>query len=52
MKFKLITSILLFSLGFIFSGCANKEVKKEAKQEFKSSIIYSKALAIDAYSKK
>ncbi len=55
MKYKLITPILILSLGFAFSGCANKEVKqvnKTVQKELKSSIINSKALAIDAYSKK
>ncbi len=55
MKYKLITPILVLCLGFTFSGCANKEVKqvnKTVKKELSSSNINSKALAIDAYSKK
>lgn len=44
MKNKFIMSVFAFSVGYMFSGCATKEIKPES--------FHSKALAVHDYSKK
>ncbi|MFA9372764.1 MAG: hypothetical protein ACERKK_01280 [Poseidonibacter sp.] len=47
MKNKFIMSVFAFSVGYMFSGCATKEIK-----EVKPESFHSKALAVHDYSKK
>ena len=51
MKNKFIMSLFVFTVGFTFSACATKQIKKEVKPNSMPS-FHSKALAIHDYSKK